>query len=73
MQVHVGDDLGIEQTDRIAGDGVAEAGIELLRDRCAADQFAAFQHQDLQSGAGQIERADQSVMTGTDQNGIVTL
>ncbi len=69
-QVHVGDHLGVQQRDRVAGDGVAEAGVELLGHRRAADDVAALQHRHLQSGAGEIEGADQPVVAAADDDDV---
>ena len=69
-QVHVGDDLGVEQADRVAGDRVAEAGMELLGHRRAADDAAPLQHRDLQAGAGEIEGADEAVVAAADDDDV---
>ena len=70
-QLHVGDHLGIEQADRIAGDGVAEARVELLGDRRAADDAAPLQHPHLVAGPRQIEGADEAVVAAADDEGVV--
>ncbi len=62
MQLQVGDDLGIEQGDGVAGHRVAEPRMELLGDRGPAHHVAALQHRDLQPGLGQVGGADQAVM-----------
>jgi hypothetical protein len=72
-QAHVGDDLGIEQADRVAGDGVAEAGMELLGHRGPADHAARLADRDLQPGLGQVEGADQPVVPPADDHRVAGL
>src|SRR5690606_2813363 len=69
-QVQVGDDPGIEQADRVAGGGVAEARVELLGDRGTADDAPAFQHPRLQPGRGEVRRAYQAVVTTADDQDV---
>ena len=69
-QVEVGDDLGIEQADRVAGRRVAEARVELLGHRRAADHVAALQHRHLEPGAGEVEGADEAVVAAADDDGV---
>ncbi len=67
-EVHVGDDLGIEQGDGVAGHRISEAGMEFLRHRRAADHAATLQYGDLQAGAGQIPGADEAIVAPADDN-----
>jgi hypothetical protein len=69
-QLHVRDDLGIQQADRVAGGRVAKARMELLRHGGPADHRPALQHHNLQSGAGQVEGADKAVMTAADDDDV---
>ena len=71
-KIHVADDPGLQQADGIGGDGVAEAGVELLRHRGAAGDGQLFHHPDLQSAPGEVPGADQAVMAGAYDEGIVT-
>jgi hypothetical protein len=47
-QLHVGDDLGLQQADRVARHRIAETGVEFLGHGGAADDAAAFDDADLQ-------------------------
>ncbi len=67
----VGDDLRIEQRDRVGGDRIAEARMKLLGDRCAADDAAPFQHDDLEPGHRQIGGADEAVVPASDDDRVV--
>ena len=67
-QPHVGDDLGVQQADRVAGDGIAETGMEFLGHRRAADHGAAFEHLHLAPGPGQIESAHEAIVTASDDH-----
>ena len=49
----------------------AEVWATLLGDDAAAHEFAAFQHQHFSSGAGEIGGSDQTVVTGTDNDGVL--
>ena len=40
MKTEVPDDFRVEKRDRVGGDGIAEAGVEFLGDRRAADNVA---------------------------------
>ena len=70
VQVEIGDDLGVEQADRVGGDGVAEAGVELFGDRRAADHGPPFEHLHLQARAGEIGGADETVMAAADDHDV---
>ncbi len=69
-QLHVGDNLGIEQADGVAGGRVAIAGMEFLGDRRAADHGAALEHAHLQPGARHIPSADQAIMAPAQHHSI---
>ena len=70
-QLHVRDDFGVEQADRIAGGRVTEARMEFLGDRRAADEAPPLQHAHLVTGLGQIESAGQPVMAASDDQHII--
>jgi hypothetical protein len=72
-EAHVGNDLRLEQADGVAGDRVAEARVELLGHRGAADHVAALEQAHLEPGAGEVERADRAVVAGADDEGVVLL
>jgi hypothetical protein len=52
----------MQQADRIAGGGVAEAGCKLLRDGGTADHRAPLEQGDRQACASQIGRGHESVV-----------
>ena len=41
--------------------------------RAAADEFAGFENQHTQAGFAEIGGGDQSVVTGTNDNGVETI
>ena len=71
MQLHVGDDFGAQQADGVAGGGVAEAGVELLGHRRAADHVPPFQHPHLQPRLGEVESADEAIVAAADNQGVI--
>ena len=73
VEPQVGDDLRVEQADGVGGDRVAEARVELLGDRRAADDAAALDHLHLQPGHAEIGGAGQPVVAGADDHDIVLL
>ncbi len=64
-------DFRIEEAHRVGGSGVAEAGCEFLGDGRAADDGAALEHPYLETGAGEIARAHQAVVTAADDDDVV--
>src|SRR5690606_23809102 len=60
------DDPPLQQAHRVARDGIAEAGIELFRDRRAADLGVPLEHADGDTGGGEIARADEAVVAAAD-------
>ena len=69
-EVEVGDDLRMQQADGVARRGVAESRMELLRYGGAADDGAAFEHPDRETGPGQIAGADETVVAAADYDDI---
>ena len=68
MEVEIADDCRAQKRDRIGGDGIAEAGMEFLRRRGAADLSAPLEHRDFEAGGGEIGGGDQSVMAAADDD-----
>ena len=66
VQAHVGDHARRQQADRVAGRRVAEARVELLGHRGAADDGAPLVDRHVVSGPGQVERTDQAVVSAAD-------
>ncbi len=69
-QFEIGDDLGIEQRDRVGRDRIAEARMEFLGHRRPADDTARLEHGDTEPGLGQIGGTDQPVMTASDDDDV---
>ena len=70
-EVHLADDLRVQQTDGITRHRIAEAGMKLFGDGSTADDGPPLQHTDIVTGPGEIKGASQPVMAAADQNGIV--
>src|SRR3546814_4942996 len=65
-QLHVGDDLGLEQADGVARHRIAKARVKLFGHSRAAHHIAAFENADLETSARQIEGADEPVVAAAD-------
>ena len=70
-KIEIADDFRSEQRNRVGGDGIAEARVKFLGDGGTADDVAAFEYQTFEAGLGQIERADEPVVTGADDDGVM--
>ena len=70
VQIEVADDLRVEERDGVGGDRIAEAGMEFLGDRRAADLPAPLEHRDLEAGRGEIGRGDKAVMAAADDDDV---
>ncbi len=70
MKIEVADDLRVQERDGVGGDGIAEAGMEFLGDRRAADLRPALEHRDLEAGHGEIGRGDKAVVTAADDDDV---
>ena len=69
-ELQVGDDLRIEQADGVGGHRIAEAGMEFLGHRGAADHLAALDHFHAQAGHREIGRAGEAVMARPDDDNV---
>lgn len=63
MEVEVGNDFGIEQTDGVRRHRITEARMKLLGNRCPAYYVTTFENFDFFPGLSQVRGADQAVMT----------
>ena len=70
-ELQIGDDLRVQQRDRVGGDRVAEARMKFLGDGRAADDAAPLQHRHLQAGHRQIGGADEAVVPAADDDGVI--
>ena len=69
-QFKIANDLGLQQAHGIGGGRIAETGIEFLRHAGAADDVPPLQNAHPQARHAEIGCAGQSVVTGSDNNGI---
>ena len=69
-ELQVGDDLRIEQADRVGRHRIAETGMEFLGHRGAADHLAALDHFHAQAGHREIGRAGEAVMPRPDDDNV---
>ena len=70
VKLEVADDLGVEKRDGVGGDRIAEAGMECLGRRRAADLRAPLEHRDLEAGHGEIGGGDKAVVAGADDDDV---
>ena len=70
MEVEIADDCRAQKRDRIGGDGIAEAGMEFLRRRRAADLRPALEHRDFEPGGGEIGGGDKAVVAAADDDDV---
>src|SRR5271165_7502944 len=63
MKIEVADDFRVEKRDRVGGDGIAEAGVEFLGERRAADNRPALKHGDFEPRGGEIGGRDKAIVT----------
>ena len=70
LQLHVAYDVGAEWAGVMRERGATEAGMKFFGDGRAAHLGAAFEHQRFQSGFGEIEGGDQTVVSATDDDDV---
>src|SRR5271166_5543620 len=70
MKIEVADDFRVEKRDRVGGDGIAEAGVEFLGDRRAADNRPALKHGDFEPRGGEIGGRDKAIVTPADDDDV---
>ena len=68
VKLHVADDIRPQRAERMRQRGSTKAGIEFFGDGAAADHFAAFENERLESALGHIESGDQGVVTAANEN-----
>ena len=71
-QIELANDLGTKQRDDVRADGEVKALEDLLSDRGAAEDVAAFEDQHLASGSGQVGGGGQAVVPAADDDGVVS-
>ena len=65
------DDARVQDAHHVGEDRGAKAGRELLRDRSAAEDVAALQHQHFEPRLGEIAAANQAVVPAADDDRVV--
>ena len=70
MKIEVVDDFRIEERDGVGRDGIAEAGMEFLGDRRAADDGSPLEHGDAQPGGGEVGSHDKPIVTPADDDDV---
>ncbi len=70
MELEIADDCRVQKRDGVGGDGIAEAGVEFLGDRRAADLRPAFEHRDFEAGHREIGGGDEAVVTAADDDDV---
>jgi hypothetical protein len=70
MKIEVPDDFRVQERDRVGGDGIAEAGMEFLGDRRAADNRPALKHGDFEPGGGEIGGRDKRIVAPADDDDV---
>ena len=70
-QFQIQHDLGLQQGEIVGGDRGAEARPDLLGGAGAADDVTALDDADLQPLFGEIGAADQAVMPGAHDDGVI--
>ena len=69
-EAQVADHLGVQQADRVARGGVAEAGVEFLGDGGAAEDGAALEDAHGEAGFGEVAGAGEAVVAAADDDHI---
>src|SRR3954447_19711922 len=71
-ELQVRDDARVQDTHHVGEDRGAEAGRDLLGHGRPADDVAALEDEDLQPGLGEVAAAHQPVVTGPENDRVVT-
>ena len=70
-EIEVADDFRPQQRDHVGADGKLEAGEDFFGAGRAAENVAAFEHQNFLSGARQVGGVDQAVVAAADYDDVV--
>ena len=66
----IADHLRVQEADRVARGRIAEARVEFLGDRRAAEHAAPLEHADLEPALGEIRGAHEAVVSAADEDGV---
>ena len=70
-EIEVADDFRPQQRDYVRADGKFEAGKNFFGAGGAAENVAAFEHQNFLSGAGEVGGVDEAVVAAADHDYVV--
>ena len=70
-ELHVGNDLRLQQADRIACDRISETRRKFFGHRSAADNVARFDDTDLQPCLREVECTDEAIVAGANNQGVI--
>ena len=70
LKAHVANNIGPKRPGGVGEDGGTKSRMKFSRDGRAADLMAALNNQRLESGLGQIEGGDQSIVAAADDNDV---
>src|SRR4051794_17779911 len=73
FELHVANDLGLEQADGVARGGIAKAGQKFVGNGRAADSASGLQNRDPQPLLRQIISAGQTIVAGADDDRVVQI
>ena len=69
-ELHLVGNIGVQQADRVARRGIAEAGMEFFGNRGPADNAARLKHLNLIAAARKIPGAYQAIMACADDESL---
>ena len=70
-EVEIADDFRAQQRDHVRADGELETGEDFFSAGSAAENVAAFEHENFLSGTGEVGGVDQAVVAAADYDYIV--
>ena len=73
LELHIPDDLGLQEAYRVARGGVTESRQEFVGDGSTSYRIGCFQNGDLEALPGEVIGAGQAVVTRTDDNRVVQM
>src|SRR6478752_4302999 len=73
LQLHIADDVGTQRPGAVGQRRTAKAGMKLTRDRRPSRLLAAFEHKRFESGFGEVEGGNQSIVPAADDDNVATL
>ena len=68
FDLQVAGNVGAQGAERVRKRRSAKTGMKFLGDGAAADHFAAFENERLESALGEIKRGDECIVAAADEN-----